>query len=476
MKKYFALMLVVILLLTGIPVSTLAAAKQMRDGVPVWTEETVKEYAMDFINGVDIDRLYGYYDLQIRRYMPMDTYTGMLTEIAWMTGSFVAFGTYESFEEPEQLTKTHVLHLCMEKQDLDLYFTHKDKEDDWEVMAVEFVPGEKQAVDPAAQASAQEAVAKAQYSYVEVNVQVGEAPYLLAGILTLPEDASAEDKVPAVVLVHDAGALDMDETVGQTTLFADIAHIFARMGIATLRYDKRTYTYPEIVTDDLTVEEDTVQDAISAGNILAGYEQVNTDCIVLLGHGIGASLSPRIMYEANGLFSAMVLIAGSPDSPLEILLARQQAALESLSGDELTAAQEQVDVLSDQINTLKKAKKADDVKDITVNGRNGYYYWEMMQTDAAKLIKRMKKPIYIVQGNEDFETPLDNGINAFIDEVGYAYGVDYKMFRNLNHMMMIYDGPSENAKTVAEYDTPETLDQQAGLYLADWVLSLIDEE
>jgi hypothetical protein len=43
----------------------------------------------------------------------MDTFTGMLTEIEWMTGGFVAFGSYDSFEEPEQKTKTHVLHLCM---------------------------------------------------------------------------------------------------------------------------------------------------------------------------------------------------------------------------------------------------------------------------------------------------------------------------------------------------------------------------
>ncbi|MDD3921768.1 MAG: hypothetical protein PHO41_11410, partial [Eubacteriales bacterium] len=124
MKKLLAFMLAALVLTAVLPASSLAA-EQMREGVPVWTEETVKDYAMDFINGIDMDRLYGYYDLQIRRYMPMDTYTGMLTEIEWMTGDFVAFGSYDSYEETDQETeqalKTHVLHLCMEKQDLDLY-------------------------------------------------------------------------------------------------------------------------------------------------------------------------------------------------------------------------------------------------------------------------------------------------------------------------------------------------------------------
>jgi len=112
----------------GLLVST--KTKQMKAGVPVWDEGSVREYALSFIKGNDLDRLWGYYDLQIRRYMPMDTYRAMLTELEWMTGNFIGFGNYKAFDEPERKTKTHVLHLCMEKQDMDMYFTHKDQPDD----------------------------------------------------------------------------------------------------------------------------------------------------------------------------------------------------------------------------------------------------------------------------------------------------------------------------------------------------------
>ena len=93
MKRWMAVLLTFLLVLGGLPASSLAKAKQMRDGVPVWTEDTVKQYALDFIQGNDMERLFGYYDLQIRRYMPMETFTGMLSEIEWMTGSFVGFGS-----------------------------------------------------------------------------------------------------------------------------------------------------------------------------------------------------------------------------------------------------------------------------------------------------------------------------------------------------------------------------------------------
>ena len=110
MKRWMAVLLTFLLVLGGLPASSLAKAKQMRDGVPVWTEDTVKQYALDFIQGNDMERLFGYYDLQIRRYMPMETFTGMLSEIEWMTGSFVGFGSYSSFEEEQ--SKTHAVYRC----------------------------------------------------------------------------------------------------------------------------------------------------------------------------------------------------------------------------------------------------------------------------------------------------------------------------------------------------------------------------
>lgn len=474
MKRLLSTLTALLMLLSCLPGSAFAAAKQMRDGVPVWTEDTVKQYALDFIHGQDMERLFGYYDLQIRRYMPMDTYTGMLSEIEWMTGEFLGFGTYTSFEETELKTKTHVLHLCMEKQDLDLYFTHKNKTDDWEVMAVEFVPGEKQDVAVAEAAEEDTSTAPA---YTETAVQVGTEPYLLTGVLTLPASASSLVKVPGVVLVQDASYGDADETVGQTKLFADLAKTFAQKGIATLRYQTRMDAYGSTFTqeqlDGMTAEDEVIQDAIAAGKLLAENDLVDASHLVILGHGLGAMLAPRIASEADGLFQGMVLVAGSPKSLEEVLLAQKETALANLDGSALVAAQGEAEALSAEIDALSKVKKADAAKALTLNGRNAYYYWEMDQVDACKLIKKLKLPTFIVQGNDDYQLSLEDGIEAYEDQLETASKyVDFKIFRKLNHQLMLFAGPSGDKGTLAEYDTPATLNTQAGRTLADWVLDL----
>ena len=281
MKRAIALMLMLTVILACLPAVSLAA-KQMEDGVPVWNEETVRQYALDYIEGKSMSRLWGYYDLQIRRYMPMETYEAMLTDLEWMTGALIELGSYRCFEEPENQLKTHVLHLIMEKQDLDMYFTHKNKEDDWEVMALEFVPAEKEAVSDGSDMLVGGEVT-AEPDYVETDVTVGQAPYTLEGVLAMPKEASEETTVPACVFVHDFGAYDRDLTMGQTTFFADLAGALGEMGVASLRYDSRAYAYPDAQAE--TVWDEAVEDALAACQMLRENPLVDQERIVLVGLG-----------------------------------------------------------------------------------------------------------------------------------------------------------------------------------------------
>ena len=80
-RKIVWVLTMVLLAVCVLPVSALAKSKQMEDNVPVWTEETVKQYVTDYIGGREMSRLWGYYDLQIRRYMPLETYECFLTNL-----------------------------------------------------------------------------------------------------------------------------------------------------------------------------------------------------------------------------------------------------------------------------------------------------------------------------------------------------------------------------------------------------------
>ena len=460
MKRFAALMLVMILLTASLPGSAFAKAKQMNDDVPYWTEAEVRQYALDYIEGKSMSRLWGYYDLQIRRYMPLATYEALLIDLEWMTGAFIELGSYRSFEEPEQQLKTHVLHLCMEKQDVDNYFTHKNKEDDWEIMALEFVPAEKEPLsnggDMLVDGSRSDLV---KASYTETEVTVGTAPYELRGVLTMPNEASNGVQVPACVLVHDFDGLDCDSTLGSTTFFKDLAQALAAMGIASIRYDKRTYTYSTQTFE--TVWEEVCQDAISAGQLLKQDARVDAQRIVIIGHGLGALLAPRIASQADGVFTGMILIGGTPKSLLEL-------ALQSAEADTLSDADRATFESAVRKPSGFKESKA---REMTVFGRNGYYFWEDLQYDAVELIKKLKLPTYVVQGKQDPIVDEDNGRRLYAEKIGDNMDfMTFKAFRGLNHMLM--NDLTVNSQGIPEYSVEAHLDTQAGRNLSQWILGL----
>ena len=463
MKRAIALTLMMTIIFACLPAVSLAA-KQMEDDVPVWTEETVRQYALDYIEGKSMSRLWGYYDLQIRRYMPMETYEAMLTDLEWMTGAFLELGSYRSFEEPENKLKTHVLHLIMEKQDLDMYFTHKDKEDDWEIMALEFVPAEKEELSDGSDMLVG-GRATAEPDYEEMDVTVGQAPYVLEGVLTMPKEASEETPVPVCVFVHDFGAFDHDLTMGQTTFFADLADALGKMGVASLRYDSRAYAYPDAQAE--TVYDEAIEDALAACQLLKDNPLVDPERIVLVGLGFGGMIAPRIVSQSEGSFKAMIILGSTPKTLIEWYCATQPEAYEAL-GEE---TQETIEKMVKKVSSVSE----EEARALTLFGKNGYYFWEDLHYNAVDLIKELKVPTYIGQGRRDPIVSEDDGRIAYADAIGDNMTfMNFKAFRGLNHILM--NDLTVNDDGLPEYAVATHIDTQAGRTLAQWVLNLFMTE
>ena len=151
------------------------------------------------------------------------------------------------------------------------------------------------------------------FKYIIESVTVGAGtPWALDGRLTLPFEASTDNPVPAVVLVHGSGPSDMNGTsYGERVLF-DIADYLSANGVAVIRYDKRTFTHGEKMAREfggsLTVWEETVEDAILAAELLRADSRIGK--VYMLGHSLGGSLAPRI-HASGGDFDGLILFAGS---------------------------------------------------------------------------------------------------------------------------------------------------------------------
>ena len=144
-----------------------------------------------------------------------------------------------------------------------------------------------------------------------------DADYPLPGLLTLPDGAGP---FPAVLLVHGSGPQDRDEAVGPNRPFRDLAVGLAALGVASLRYDKRTFAHGKRLTDALqgrlSVEEEVIRDALCAAALLRAEPLICPDRVYLLGHSMGGMLAPRIDAE-GGACAGLTPHSGRPDPGAE---------------------------------------------------------------------------------------------------------------------------------------------------------------
>ncbi|MBR4067928.1 MAG: alpha/beta hydrolase [Clostridia bacterium] len=445
MNKRISVLVTLVLLLL-LPVQSIA--QKTDDSVPVWTEENVRQYLQGYINGEELEKLYGYYDLQIRRYMPETTFACMLTELEWLTGGFQQLGSYRCFEEPERGTMTHIIHLHMEKQDLEACFTHKTAADDREVMALEFILAAESAPEPDA---ATDVPANAR-NWRETDACVGaETAYPLDTVITFPVEENGNRLIAGCVFVHDAGALDKNATVGETRFFESLARKLSLMGIASIRYDKRTYAYAYF--RPATVQEEVVEDALLAAELLSQQPEMSGKPIYLIGHGFGATVLPRIAQD--GSFAGMILIGSSTKPYVDQLLENALAA-----GTDDTAA------LKESVAALPKLTEQE-AQQTELFGHSACYLLDLEQYDPIRMIKQLSLPTYIVQGREDASVTEEEGWKAYQEALKEQRFVSYNCYRGLNHVLA--RDLSLNADGKPEYAIDAGIESTAVRDLAQWI-------
>ena len=238
---------------------------------------------------------------------------------------------------------------------------------------------------------------------IKENIVVGEGTkYPLRGMLTLPENAS--DPVPAVVFVHGSGSSNMDEKVGKLTPFKDLAEGLAELGIASIRYDKRSFAHPIKMLREkiITVKEETIEDAILATELLKRDSRIDKDNIFIAGHSMGGMLAPRIDAE-GGNYKGLILMAGSPRTLGEIMLDQNEEVMRSGKGLLQWYVKTQVAKISAMFDGMYELSDEEAKKKKLGNGTTLYYFKEMGEYPASEYLLKLEKPVMIMQAEKDFQ-------------------------------------------------------------------------
>ena len=306
---------------------------------------------------------------------------------------------------------------------------------------------------------------------IEEKIVIGKkTKYPLNGILTLPNEVIKP--IPGVVLVHGSGASNIDENIGKVKPFKDLAEGLSKNGIAVIRYDKRTFVYGKELKNnkDMTVKEETIEDAILATELLKNDSRIDSNKIFIIGHSMGGMLAPRIDAE-GGNYKGLIILAGSPRRLEEIIISQNNDVLSTMNKVIQWIGKKQIGKLTSKFDNIYNLTD-EEAKNTSILGKyvKAYYFKEMGEHPSSSYLKDLHKPILVMQGDKDFHTSVEKDFNNYKSLLKNKDNATFKLYKNLNHAFMpfVY---GDIKKVKKEYNVEQHIAEYVIDDIANWILA-----
>jgi dienelactone hydrolase len=281
----------------------------------------------------------------------------------------------------------------------------------------------------------------------------------LPATLLMPKSATP---VPAVLFLSGSGPNDKDETIGPNTPFADIARGLGDRGIASLRFDKRTFAIKDKTKlQNVQLKEEYYDDAAVALALLGSTAGIDGTRIFVLGHSEGAMVAPKVAAAFSPARGIVMMAAGV--RPIDELLVEQVAFGAKLTGRTADEIADQKKEITAAFAAIRDPQRKDTPPFM---GAPASYWREVIALDVPKLVRESKLPILVLQGDEDIQVSKTGDFELLRAKSGDSGGrVTYRSFAGLNHLFM----KVERGSTGAEYAIPGHVDPAVASFIADWI-------
>lgn len=293
-------------------------------------------------------------------------------------------------------------------------------------------------------------------SFDDKDLKVGTGEFQLDATLSIPK---GNGPFTAVVLVHGSGPHDRDETVGGVKPFRDLSWGLASNGIAVLRYEKRNFRHAKEMLaeiNNLTVKEETIDDALAAVKVLQSHPQIDAKHIYVLGHSLGGMLIPRIA-KSDDTICGVVVLAGTT-RPLEDVMVEQFEYLFSLN----RATAEQVKDAKELARAVKDPNLAASKKKVL--GAAPAYWLDLRNYDPPKMAASVSIPMLVLQAESDYQVTMKD-YQRWKDALSSRDNVIFKTYPGLGHLFTKASSPS----TPDDYQKPSNVDPQVVQDIASWI-------
>ncbi|MCL2827320.1 MAG: alpha/beta fold hydrolase [Oscillospiraceae bacterium] len=302
---------------------------------------------------------------------------------------------------------------------------------------------------------------------IEEKIVVG-SEFPLNGLLTIPDGGSGP--YPAAVLVHGSGPSDMNEAVYGVKPFQDLAAGLAQHNIASIRYDKRTFAHAKQMAKlkQITVKEETIEDAILATDILRNDPKIDPNRIFIIGHSMGGMLAPRIDVE-GGNYAGLVILAGTPRRLEEVMLSQNEEFLQTANPVVKWIGKRQVKKLFAKFEHLYDMSD-EEARKTPVLGKHvmAIYFKDMGKKQVREYLEASTKPVFVLHGEGDFQVTVKDDFALYKDILKNHPNATCKLYPGLNHMLMpVVYGDIRKAKK--EYSKPQHMAEYVIADIAAWI-------
>lgn len=387
---------------------------QSNDGIrtPAEYEELSEKLCMDMTEG-SFQAMIALFSDEMKAQVTEEALVTGWAQINSIAGSFRSIKSTESDTDENGYTVTNTL----------LEFENKN-------IVVLIAYNKEGLIDGALMNFAQEETSKGPQetdTYAETSVKVGE--HELDGMLTMPKNA---EKPPVVILIQGSGQTDMDENVGIAAPFRDIAHALAEKGIASIRYNKRFFQYPELESEDTDINDEILDDADAAVELARQYaEEGKVDSIFVLGHSLGGTLVPSVAAR-NSEVKGIISLAGTPRNMAEVWLEQLDAQLGMVDGEVKGCLEK----LIEQIKTMQEKKEyleTDNPPQYQIFF-NVAYWTSLAEIDPVSIAKGLDIPMLFMQGRSDTQVFADKDYAMWQEGLGDRPNCQFKLYDGMGHL------------------------------------------
>ena len=421
------------------------------------TMNDLKQEARDFINQVvegDFTGASRLFDRDMAQAFPQARLKEAWLQIIVLVGPFQTISNCQAIERQENWIVTVSCQFEKGPGDLHVVFNQSGQ-----IVGLNYQPAAPADLPYHLPAYVQAA------AFHEVETMVGSGEWGLPATLSMPDGAGP---FPAVVLVHGSGPQDRDETIGPNKPFRDLAWGLASQGIAVLRYEKRTKAHAGQITPEMvagiTVQEEVIDDALSAVQLLRQTPGIDPGGIYVLGHSLGATLAPRIGQQDPAI-AGLIVMAGMT-RPFEDTVLDQYTYLYNLSGAMSDGQKAELEQLKAKVARVKDPNLSDQVpaRDLPLNVHPAYWL-SLRGYQPAEVAKSLAMRIFVLQGGRDYQVTTAGDFPAWQRSLGEKSTATLKLYPKLFHLFIAGEGPSTPQEYLAEGHVSAEVIQDIALWI-----------